>query len=523
MNVLVIHSAQSKIIKELINKIKSSEDIKIEKIYILTFKKNKGLFAKYGEEIYFKNNDIRINAFKVKKELKNILIQNDIGYLAAAYSNVYGSNYENLRVLFSFVNVKKKQIFNQRLEKVKYTAGINEKIIEFFYSYEFKLLPIISKFCSIYRLFFKKSQRDIKKIMFINETYAVGGVEKLIYKWGEKLSEKYIVSCVCDTNGGLFKKYLESNIKTHVNRTDVYEETCDFGFYYFLKKIIKIEKPDVVIIAGVNSLFPAVLASVIRGVPKIIKMNNGRFQRIQNSRPFGLQLKLFSSLFSSIIAICEDVKENIIELGVRKELISVVYGSHIDVNNIKLDNCVPGGIDPTKKNITCICRLVPEKGIDIFLKAIKELDRANLEQCNFNIVGNGLEKNNLIDLCNKLQISNYVKFLGYRKDVNEIINESYFTVLSSHVEGMPLVILETMALSKICIASDVCGNHEVIINNENGFLFSDGDYEQLACLMSYAINNEKLIEEMGKNAKNKIIEKFDIKTVVDELINVIKK
>ncbi len=517
MNVLVIHSASSQVIKKVVSQIANKDNV-----YVLTFPKNRGTFSSIAKELYFEKDDIRISAYKVVGQVRKIIKEKKIDYLIGAYSNNYGTNYENLRVLFSKIKVYQKEIYNRRLEKVTYKCTFKEKLIEFYYTYEIKILPVLNAFLKLYRKCTKTQPEQIKKIMFINNTYGMGGVETLLYEWGNCLSKAYTVICVCDTNGEIYNMYRESNIVTYLHREKVYNEACSFNFYYYIKKVMKKEKPDAVIIAGADTILPATLASIFAKVPKIIKINNGVFYEVMNNKPVGMQLRLFSDFYHSIIAVSNSVRNNIHELGIKEHLIRVIYGSSIDVNNIKRKNYeVIDEMNTDKKNVVCISRLSAEKGVDVFIKAISCIDKDTLDQLRFFIIGDGPEKNTLIELSQKLSVGKYVSFMGFRNDIDNILNSSYITVLSSHTEGLPLCILESMAMSKVCICSNVGGIPEIIEHDKNGFLFEDGNYKELAHYITICVNNENMLQKMQETAYDTIKNKFDINVIIKDINNLI--
>ncbi|MGY3765896.1 glycosyltransferase family 4 protein [Vagococcus vulneris] len=69
------------------------------------------------------------------------------------------------------------------------------------------------------------------------------------------------------------------------------------------------------------------------------------------------------------------------------------------------------------------------------------------------------------------RLESNVKLLGYRKDINNLINISDIVVSSSKQEGLPVNLIEGMTVGKPLVVSDVRGNRDLVINNENGFTY----------------------------------------------------
>jgi len=85
--------------------------------------------------------------------------------------------------------------------------------------------------------------------------------------------------------------------------------------------------------------------------------------------------------------------------------------------------------------------------------------------------------------------------------------ESDFFVLPSYSEGTPNVIKEAMACGIPVIATNVSGNPELIKHNKTGLLFEPGDVNTLAKLLHFAVDNQDMMEEMGRKGKEFIISK----------------
>lgn len=511
MNILILHSAQSIIIRKIINKYYLNDNV-----YVLTFNRNKGVFNEIATEEFFDVECQHIVSFDHIKNIQKVIDSKAIDILIGVYGNVNGNGYENLRVIFSNSICHNKIMFNEKLEIVDYSEKQYDSLIEFFNKNEHEVLPYISKRLVKYRQHNKISIEKVKKIMFIFDCCSINGTTNLIYYWANELNKRFNVSCVFENNGKLYNKFKEGNIKTYICDESNYDETATREFYFLLNPILVNEKPDLVVIAGNNTIVPCTIAAVKNDIPLIYKMNNGDFLETMDNRPTSFELKEMSSLYDSIIAVSNSVKNNIQSIGINS-IINVIYGSNIDVNAInKKEISCCDELKNNKLNITCVSRLSPEKGVDVYLRAISQLNREILNKCSFIIVGDGTERDKLVNMAKELGIFDYVNFLGYRNDVFSIIKSSYLAVQPSRREGLVLTVLEAMSLSKMCIASDVGGTSEMIEHGNNGFLFRSEDYKELARLIEYCVNNAELVKRLEVNAFNTMKNKFDIKVVINK-------
>ncbi len=123
---------------------------------------------------------------------------------------------------------------------------------------------------------------------------------------------------------------------------------------------------------------------------------------------------------------------------------------------------------------------------------------------------------------NKEIINKSLFFMDYKKNLKLFFDLIDIFLFPSHSEGFPISILEAMYFGKPVLASNIEGNLAIIDNNINGILFLDNDLNDLNEKLSKLINDEKLRNLLGNNAKKKIIESYLIDkniNLIDELID----
>jgi glycosyltransferase involved in cell wall biosynthesis len=157
-------------------------------------------------------------------------------------------------------------------------------------------------------------------------------------------------------------------------------------------------------------------------------------------------------------------------------------------------------------------RLEPVKDHATLLAAFAGLpQRAQLV-----IAGSGSLEPELRRLSSILGIDARVKFLGFTSDVLPWMQAADACVLASRWEGLPMCLLEAAACALPCVATDVTGSNEVVVNGATGFLALPGDAHSLARamlrLMQMAPANRRA---MGINAQQRIVERFSLESVLD--------
>jgi len=159
----------------------------------------------------------------------------------------------------------------------------------------------------------------------------------------------------------------------------------------------------------------------------------------------------------------------------------------------------------------------PAKGIDILLQAwisvINEFPQASL-----NIVGDGeIELYNT--LIKKMGIEKSVRFWGKQTNLQNFYLETDIFILPSRREGMSNALMEAMAYGLPCIASNISGNQDLIVDHFNGLLIPVNNLQQLADSVIYLFNNHDIASEMSKNAKNTIAKTYSMNLVTDKYID----
>jgi glycosyltransferase involved in cell wall biosynthesis len=131
------------------------------------------------------------------------------------------------------------------------------------------------------------------------------------------------------------------------------------------------------------------------------------------------------------------------------------------------------------------------------------------------IAGTGPQEDELRALAAELKAD--VHFLGLRADLPELMNAADALVLSSTVEGLPMVLLEAASSGLPCVATRAGGSGEVIIDGQTGFLSPCGDVESLASAMAQveALSIEDR-REMGRAARTAALQRFDIGVIASQ-------
>ncbi|MBO0429801.1 glycosyltransferase family 4 protein [Vagococcus fluvialis] len=134
------------------------------------------------------------------------------------------------------------------------------------------------------------------------------------------------------------------------------------------------------------------------------------------------------------------------------------------------------------------------------------------------IVGTGEYETNLRELVNEKKLENIVIFLGYRKDVADLMAISNIVVSTSKQEGLPVNLLEGLASRKPLVVTDCRGNRDLVEHNKNGFISPLFDVVTMSDNIIQIFNDKKLEKVFG----NKSLEKSK-KYSLDSVMEIMKK
>ena len=209
-----------------------------------------------------------------------------------------------------------------------------------------------------------------------------------------------------------------------------------------------------------------------------------------------------------------------------KEYLLSKYGTEFE-KKIKIIHC---GIDVNnfcsqkikKKSpplILAVGQLTERKGFRYILDACDILRNLNISfHCN--IIGDG-EKKNLMDKYNALNLHRCVSFLGSQPQdvVKSMLQEASIFVLPSIIttngmrEGIPVALMEAMAMELPVVSTKTVGIPELIENGREGFLVEQKNSEQLATALKKLLEDDNLKNKMGKEGRKKVEKYFNISNI----------
>lgn len=158
------------------------------------------------------------------------------------------------------------------------------------------------------------------------------------------------------------------------------------------------------------------------------------------------------------------------------------------------------GIPADAPVVGTVGRLAPQKAVDLLIAAAPRV-LARFPQAHFLVVGDGPLRAALEEQAQALQLGGVVHFAGPRGDVEELLGVMGLFVSSSRWEGLPTVILESMAARTPVVATRVSGTVELVEDERTGLLVAPGDGAALAAAINRMLEDRPLARRLAAQAE----------------------
>jgi colanic acid/amylovoran biosynthesis glycosyltransferase len=274
---------------------------------------------------------------------------------------------------------------------------------------------------------------------------------------------------------------------------------------------------------GYNGLVGVILRDIGAIKGKIITTFHGidvtNYVKIKGERAYDLLFQL-GDLF---LPISELWKRRLIELGCNGNII--VHRMGIDCNkfNFTARKLRANGV----VQIVTIARLTEKKGVEYAIRAVAKLAKSKTN-LNYTIVGDGPLKESLQQLIQELSVDPIVTLVGWKHqlEIIDILKNSDIMLAPSVTskngdrEGIPVVLMETMAMGLPIVSTVHSGIPELVENGVSGFLVPEKDVDALAEKLNYLVENPEIWNKMGAAARAFVEEHYNINKLNDKLVEI---
>ncbi len=300
----------------------------------------------------------------------------------------------------------------------------------------------------------------------------------------------------------------------------------DLRAFFSLWRLLIREKPAIVHTHTSKAWLLGRWAAKMACIPVIIHTPHGHvfYGHFSNfvSKVFLVLEKITSPITDITVALTEVERKDYIRLKACVPDNTLTIHSGVDIDRYidaqaNIDEIRRSlGLNPKELVVGTVGWLLPIKGPMYLLQAMVSIWKSNSD-INLIFVGKGALENELRTEASRMEVSDRVKFLGWRDDIPEIMQALDIFVLPSLNEGMGRVLVEAMAAGKPIVASGVGGILDLVKHGQNGLLVKPGDANGLALAIKQLLMDKEMRDKMGKNGRfmasdfgvEKMVEKID--------------
>lgn len=314
----------------------------------------------------------------------------------------------------------------------------------------------------------------------------------------------------------------------------------DIKLFFDLYRVFRSEKPDVVHNMTSKPNTYGSLAAWAAGVPRIAALVCGagagfgdgsgwkqKVVRLAVSRLYGLAGKISDRLWF----LNPDDLAMFVDMGLtRLDKTLLTRGEGVNLDYFSLDAVDPLAVNnlrrelniaPSMKVVIMVSRMIWSKGVREFSEAAEALSRAGIS-AKFLLIGpidtdsaEGVPRNYL-----ESKDSPYFAYLGFRSDVRELMALADIVTLPSYYrEGVPLVLLQALAMGRPIVTTDNVGCRETVEEGGNGFVVPVRNPRAFAGAVRKLLEDDKLRESFGRCSRWKAEEEFNQSVVTDRVMS----
>lgn len=309
------------------------------------------------------------------------------------------------------------------------------------------------------------------------------------------------------TNGPLKEEILKEGIP--LIQADI-KGRGPVGFSKGVWSLQRIFKDNAFDIVHCHEVYPAIMSSWAKNFSKTKASVIWHLRGI-HEYSYPVMAYLAKTNFDFIIANSHQQRNKLLLYNCPPEKVKVIYNSVEEKSSDKspAEIKIQLGIRPDVKIIGSIGRVVPQKGNKYLIDAFSELLKLG-HQVHLVIVGDGEERPTLEKHVSSLGITDKVSFLGFRRDIPNLLSVFDVFAFPTLNEAFGNVAVEAMYAGVPVVASYVGGLPEIITNYETGFLVPPADKDKWVETFTFVLDNPELCERIKDKALKAAKENFSL-------------
>jgi glycosyltransferase involved in cell wall biosynthesis len=357
------------------------------------------------------------------------------------------------------------------------------------------------------------------KALFLCQNLGVGGAEELILGASTALPSLGVETGVValTRRGPIADEIATAGVP--VQLASGQPGPRDPAAFLRLARLLQRERPDVVHTFLITASIYGRMAAFMAGVPLVLAAEQNIYQ--QKPKRHALLERALAARTYRIVACCEVVGEFYQrQVGVPASKMAVVYNAVRFGPRARAGDSAPAraalGLPEDALVLGTLGRLTEQKGQRLLLQAVAQLAKQHPGLVLF-VAGVGPLRDDLEAEAGQLGIADRVRFLGLRRDRENLYAAMDIFVLPSQWEGLSLALVEAMGAGRPVLATSVGGNPEVVTDGETGLLIPSSDATALTDALSRLISDPDQRITLGEAAANEARTRFSIEEHVSQL------
>jgi glycosyltransferase involved in cell wall biosynthesis len=358
----------------------------------------------------------------------------------------------------------------------------------------------------------------------------IGGGESHLLSLVENIDRQYFDPVVLSfTDGPMIQRLQQMEVESHIIFT---ERPFDFLKWNRIKRLIRDTRVDLIHAHGTRAVSNVLWPGRAMKIPVVYTVHGWSFHAGQNPLIRFLRVageKYLTSKTDLNISVSLSNQQS------GKKYIpsfdSVVINNGIDQKKFNRQRPSENirkelNVGENELLILFIARFTEHKQPLILIKAFYEAVKI-IPGIRLLMVGDGDQKEKALQMVKELSMNERIIFQPFRQDVPAVLAAADIYVLPSLWEGLPIGLLEAMAMGKAIVATNVDGTREIINDHQNGLLTEAGDVPALTNALVELCQNDSLRKKLEISAPQIVNEQFNAvnmtKKIEDIYLNLCNK
>ena len=354
-------------------------------------------------------------------------------------------------------------------------------------------------------------------LLYLHGVAEIGGAERDLLALLRGLDRaKWSPIVACPGHGPLIDELKVLNVPVFPITFPAWRKVKDFPWRFpALIRLVWLVRTVKAAVIHVNDLWWApygCLAAKLCGVPSVVLVR----QNLESRRVH----QYYLDKADHVVAVAKTAALVLHASGIPQQRTRVI-ASGVDTKWFSQSRDRDGraclGISTDSLVIGCLANVLAIKGHDLLIEAFSKVTREFPSACCL-FVGRedgspyGREVRTLAD---RLGLTDKIHFVGFQSDVRPYLAVMDCVALTSRSEGLPIALLEAMAMGKPVVSTRVGGISEVVEDGVTGLLVPPESSDSIAVALQTLLRDPTRRQEMGRAGRQRVLEQFDLNSTVE--------